>query len=143
MVRHWHRLPKEAVDAPSLEVLKARLDGALSNLVSGRGPCPWQEGWSWMIYNVPSNPNHSVITVRVCKADLQLSYKSEDSQKEEWMSLCDQTAPAEVLASSCVDVNRITGLMGLSPELEQLLYLDVRSLPWEMRDLSFVSSLTP
>ncbi|KFR05898.1 hypothetical protein Y956_02469, partial [Nipponia nippon] len=32
-VRHWHRLPREAVDAPSLEVFKVRLDGALSNLV--------------------------------------------------------------------------------------------------------------
>ena len=32
VVRHWHRLPREAVDAPSLEVFKARLDGALSNL---------------------------------------------------------------------------------------------------------------
>ncbi|KFQ37098.1 hypothetical protein N332_01214, partial [Mesitornis unicolor] len=33
VVRHWHRLPREAVNAPSLEVLKARLDGALGNLV--------------------------------------------------------------------------------------------------------------
>ncbi|KAK4818290.1 hypothetical protein QYF61_010432, partial [Mycteria americana] len=33
VVRHWNRLPREAVDAPSLEVSKARLDGALSNLV--------------------------------------------------------------------------------------------------------------
>ena len=33
VVRHWNRLPGEVVDAPSLEVLKARLDGALSNLV--------------------------------------------------------------------------------------------------------------
>jgi len=33
VARHWHRLPREAVDAPSLEVFKARLDGALSNLV--------------------------------------------------------------------------------------------------------------
>ncbi|KFP53861.1 hypothetical protein N323_10607, partial [Cathartes aura] len=33
VVRHWSRLPREAVDAPSLEVFKARLDGALSNLV--------------------------------------------------------------------------------------------------------------
>ncbi|KFV39485.1 hypothetical protein N341_04531, partial [Tyto alba] len=32
LVRHWHRLPREAVDAPSLEVFKARLDRALSNL---------------------------------------------------------------------------------------------------------------
>ncbi|PKU30570.1 hypothetical protein llap_19126 [Limosa lapponica baueri] len=33
VVRHWNRLPREAVDAPSLEVFKTRLDGALSNLV--------------------------------------------------------------------------------------------------------------
>jgi len=33
VARHWNRLPREAVAAPSLKVLKARLDGALSNLV--------------------------------------------------------------------------------------------------------------
>ena len=33
VVRHWNRLPREAVDAPSLEMSKARLDGTLSNLV--------------------------------------------------------------------------------------------------------------
>ncbi|KFZ62635.1 hypothetical protein N321_11979, partial [Antrostomus carolinensis] len=33
VVRHWNRLPREAVDAPSLEVFKGRLDEALSNLV--------------------------------------------------------------------------------------------------------------
>jgi len=33
VVRPWHRFPREAVDAPSLEVFKARLKGALSNLV--------------------------------------------------------------------------------------------------------------
>ncbi|KFV60215.1 hypothetical protein N341_10207, partial [Tyto alba] len=33
VVRHWNRFPREAVDAPSLEVFKARLDGALSNLI--------------------------------------------------------------------------------------------------------------
>ena len=33
MVTHWNRLPKEAVDAPSLEAFKARLDVALGSLV--------------------------------------------------------------------------------------------------------------
>jgi len=33
VVKHWHRLPREAVDAPSLEVFRAGLDGALSNMV--------------------------------------------------------------------------------------------------------------
>ena len=33
VVKHWHRLPREAVAALSVEVFKARLDGALSNLI--------------------------------------------------------------------------------------------------------------
>jgi len=33
VVRNWTRLPREAVDAPSLEAFKARWDGTLSNLV--------------------------------------------------------------------------------------------------------------
>ena len=33
VVMHWNRLPKEAVDAPSLETFKARLDVALGSLV--------------------------------------------------------------------------------------------------------------
>jgi len=33
VVKHWNRLPREVVVAPSLETIKARLDGALSNLV--------------------------------------------------------------------------------------------------------------
>jgi len=33
VVRPWDRLPREAVDAPSPEMFKARLDGALSNVV--------------------------------------------------------------------------------------------------------------
>ena len=30
----WNRLPREVVDAPSLGVFKARLDGALGSLVN-------------------------------------------------------------------------------------------------------------
>ena len=33
VLKHWRRLPREAADAPSLEVFKARLDGALGGLV--------------------------------------------------------------------------------------------------------------
>ena len=33
VVRHWNRMPREAVDTPSLEVFRAGLDRALSNLI--------------------------------------------------------------------------------------------------------------
>ena len=33
VVTHWNRLPKEVVDAPSLEAFKARLDVVLGSLV--------------------------------------------------------------------------------------------------------------
>ncbi|KFP20135.1 hypothetical protein Z169_06612, partial [Egretta garzetta] len=33
VTKHWNRLPREVVEAPSLATFKARLDGALSNLI--------------------------------------------------------------------------------------------------------------
>jgi len=33
VVRFWNRLPREVVDAPSLEVFKTRLDATLGSLV--------------------------------------------------------------------------------------------------------------
>lgn len=33
VLRHWHRLLREVVDAPCLEAFKARLEGALGSLL--------------------------------------------------------------------------------------------------------------
>jgi len=33
VVKHWHTLPREVLEASSLEIFNTRLDGALSNLV--------------------------------------------------------------------------------------------------------------
>jgi len=61
VVKHWKRLPREAMGAPSLAVFKARLDGALSTLGWWKMSLLMAEGWNQMIYKVPSNPNHSMI----------------------------------------------------------------------------------
>jgi len=39
-VKHWNRLPREVVAAPSLEMFRMRLDGALSNLVQWKRSLP-------------------------------------------------------------------------------------------------------
>ena len=33
VVKHWNRLPREVVDAPSLSVFKRHLDNALNNIL--------------------------------------------------------------------------------------------------------------
>ena len=54
------QLPREAVDAPSLEVFRTRLDEALGSLgwyqIWGLVTLPVAVGWNLMILGVPSNP---------------------------------------------------------------------------------------
>ena len=61
VVMHWNRLPKEAVDAPSLEAFKARLDVALGSLVWWFATLHIAGGWNSMVIVVLFNPGHSVI----------------------------------------------------------------------------------
>ena len=58
---HWNRLPKEAVDAPSLQALKARLDVALGSLGCWLATLNIAGGWNWMSIVVLCNPGHSVV----------------------------------------------------------------------------------
>ena len=60
MVTHWNRLPKEAVDAPSLEALKARLDMALGSLVWWLATLHVAAGLKLSDTAVLFNPGHSV-----------------------------------------------------------------------------------
>ena len=57
-MRQWHRLPREAVESPSLEVFQSRVDVALRAMGSGHGVkgC-WLD---WVSLEVFSNLNDSV-----------------------------------------------------------------------------------
>jgi len=51
VVKHWHRLPRDVMDALPLETFKVRLDRALSNLLRAlqvlcRCPCSSQGSWT-------------------------------------------------------------------------------------------------
>jgi len=50
VVKHWPRLPREAVAAPSLAVSKARLDGLVEDVPDhGRGV-----GTRWSLRSLPT-----------------------------------------------------------------------------------------
>ena len=55
------QLPREAVGVPSLETLKARLDGWGPGQLSCWVALPMAEGWNWMGFEVHSKPSHSMI----------------------------------------------------------------------------------
>ena len=46
MVTQWNRLPREVVDAPSLEAFKARLDVAVGSLVCWLATLYIAGGWN-------------------------------------------------------------------------------------------------
>ena len=54
------KLPKETVDAPSLQAFKARLDVALGSLVCWLATLHTAEGWNRISIVVLCNPGHSM-----------------------------------------------------------------------------------
>ena len=66
MVRHWHRLPREVGDTPSLEPFQARLDGALSNLVWLKMSLLTAGGWAGWALQVPSAHTTLILPQTAC-----------------------------------------------------------------------------
>jgi len=66
VVKPWHRLPREVVDAPSLETFKARFDKALSNLMQLKMSL-LTAGWvDWMAFKGPFQPKPFCDSTNLC-----------------------------------------------------------------------------
>jgi len=61
VVRHWHRLPREAVNVPSLGDFKARLDRALDSLSWQLVALPMAGEWKQVIFKISFYLRYSVI----------------------------------------------------------------------------------
>ena len=61
VARHWHRLPSEVVNAPSLEHSRPGWTGLWATSSRWRRPCSLQRSWAGWPLQVPSNPKHSMI----------------------------------------------------------------------------------
>ena len=57
------QLPREAVDVPSLEAVRAGLHGALGSLSWWGTALPTAEECNWVGFKVPSSRSHSVTTL--------------------------------------------------------------------------------
>jgi len=66
VVTHWNRVPKEVVDAPSLEAFKARLDVALGSLVWGLATLHIAGGLKLNDHCGPSQPRPFYGSVILC-----------------------------------------------------------------------------
>jgi len=76
VVKCWHRLPREAVDAPSLEIQPGRTRpwaAWFGTRSGGWWPCLWQVHWNLVIRGDPSNPSQSMILVSYDALQLQYS----------------------------------------------------------------------
>jgi len=63
VVRCWNRLPREIVDAPSLEAFKARLNGIVGSLIWWVATLNMAGGLELYYLKVPSNPSHSMMRI--------------------------------------------------------------------------------
>jgi len=77
VVMQWNRLPKEVVDAPSLEAFKARLDVALDILGCWLATLHTAGYWNWMSIVVLFNPGHSMIhfSLTLSQANISLFFQ--------------------------------------------------------------------
>lgn len=92
---HWHRLPREVLDATSLEVLEARLDGTLS----------WSSG---TIFKIPPYPSNFVTVWWSWKhlslpagGESRVNYLSIQKLKARWCLIHERSWMLQVSSSPC------------------------------------------
>ena len=115
VVKHWHRLLREVVEAPSLETFKIRLDGARSNLAQLKSSLLTAGGLGQMTSKGPFQPKAFCESVILyfsgtgfadlgCFAGLA-EWWSRSPQRGDSRRVCLpwQCVPEDALSSACAD----------------------------------------
>ena len=97
-----NRLPKEAVDAPSLQAFKARLDVAVGSLGCWLATLHIAGGWNWMVIVVLFNPGHSML---LCFSSLQLRKPLIERKRRERINNCLDQLKETVVGAFHLDVS--------------------------------------
>jgi len=83
VVRHWHRVPRDVTDVPSLEIVKVSLDGTLSTWSSICVSVHFRQWTRWPL-RVPSNSNNSMILWITEWLELELDPFQPSCQGQGW-----------------------------------------------------------
>jgi len=74
VVKYWNRLPSEVAEAPSLETFRARLDGALSNLIWLKMSLLTAGGLGYVTSKGPFQPKALYDSMKLCRFFLKKTH---------------------------------------------------------------------
>jgi len=84
VVKHWHGLPREEVEAPPLETFKARLDRALINLIWLKKSLLTAGALGWMTSESPFQPKAFYDSQFIPDADAWIMVWAKGAAGQSW-----------------------------------------------------------
>lgn len=119
MVKHWSRLPREAVVSPFLVILKTWVDTDLNDLLLLT--LPWARVWTRWSLEVPSSISHTVILWFL--SSIYLDSRKLWSNKRFWITQPSENSGIIIVPTYFARLIRILYCMGSLAQAQQHLTL--------------------